>query len=110
MNKILLVLLAVLVPAFAQAQTVNVLGAQYERQCVQEALRDSCQPTGQEFASDLVRVPGVGSRVGECAVAEIAHCAANNAAGAAAPTPAPAAGGKAPSHGRGPSGGRGARR
>jgi len=107
MNKILPVLFAVSVPVFAQAQTVNVLGAQYERQCVQEALRDSCQPTGQEFASDLVRVPGVGSRVGECAVAEIAHCAANNAA---APTPAPAAGGKGSGHGRGPAGGRGARR
>jgi len=110
MNRIPFVIFALFAVIPAQAQTVDVLGKPYERGCVQEALRDSCRPTGSAFASDLVRVPGVGSRVGECAVGEIAHCTVMDTGVTAAPAPIPAAKAPtAPSH-RGPGGGRGGRR
>ena len=106
MYKISLIVFALFAALPAQAQTIDVLGRPYERNCVQEALRDACRPSGSEFASDLIRVPGVGSRVGECAVGEIAHCAAGNGSAPVA-TQAPAPAPKAPATpGRGRGGAR----
>ena len=104
MNKVPFVIFALFAAVPARAQTIEVLGSPYDRGCVQEALRDACRPTGREFASDLIRVPGVGSRVGECAVGEIAHCTVMDNGVTAAPAPA-----AAPVR-RGPAGGRGGRR
>jgi len=97
MKKILFTLFAIFTASAAQAQTIKVMGAAYDRGCVQEALADACKPTGQEFASDLVRVHTVGSRVGECVVAEIAHCASVSEA---ASQEAPSSGGSGQRRGR----------
>ncbi|MCL2439605.1 MAG: hypothetical protein FWD15_03785 [Alphaproteobacteria bacterium] len=99
MKKIFVALFVVFAALEVSAQNVSLFGNQYDRNCVQAALANECRPSGREFASEMVRVQGVGQRVGSCAQERVAHCLAGTGN-----TTAPSGGE------RGGRGGRGGRR